>query len=106
MEIRFNPMKITGIESFGDVRGRTAAGVRSVYFILGTGYYSELAEDIKKLDRRLSADERCLYRRVTSFPLPGVREAAEYGEKWEKICNGEKVLTSEAETALKEVCAL
>lgn len=106
MEIRFNPMKITGIESFGDVRGRTAAGVRSVYFILGIGYYPELAEDIKKLDRRLSADERCLYRRVTSFPLPGVREAAEYGEKWEKICKGEKVLPPEAETALKEVCAL
>ncbi|MGN0637330.1 MAG: S1C family serine protease [Huintestinicola sp.] len=106
MEIRFNPMKITGIEAFGDVRGRTAAGVRSVYFIVGTGYYPRLSEDIIKLDRRLSADARCLYRRVTSFPLPGVKEAAEYGDKWDRLCKGEKVLPPETEAALKEVCAL
>ncbi len=106
MEIRFNPMKITGIEAFGDVRGRTAAGVRSVYFIMGTGCYPGLSEGIQKLDRRLSADERCLYRRVTSFPLPGVKEAAEYGDKWDRLCRGEKVLSQETETALKEVCAI
>lgn len=106
MEIRFNPMKITGIEAFGDVRGRTAAGVRSVYFILGTGYYPKLAEDIQSLDLRLSADERCVYRRVTSFPMPGVKEAAKYGDKWDRLCKGEKVLSPETETALKEVCAL
>lgn len=106
MEIRFNPMKITGIEAFGDVRGRTAAGVRSVYFILGTGYYPKLSEDIQSLDRRLSADERCVYCRVTSFPMPGVKEAAEYGDKWDRLCKGEKVLPAETETALKEVCSL
>ena len=106
MEIRFNPMKITGIEAFGDVRGRTAAGVRSVYFVMAAGYYPGLSEDIGKLDRRLSADERCIYRRVTSFPMPGVKEAAEYGGKWDRLCSGEKVLSPEMETALKEVCAL
>lgn len=106
MEIRFNPMKITGIAAFGDVRGRTAAGVRSVYFILGTGFYPRLAEDITDLDRRMSADERCIYRRVTSFPIPGVKEAAEYANKWDKLCKGEKVLAPEAESALKEVCSI
>lgn len=106
MEIRFNPMKITGIEAFGDVRGRTAAGVRSVYFVMAAGYYPGLSEDIGKLDRRLSADERCIYRRVTSFPMPGVKEAAEYGGKWDRLCSGEKVLSPEMETALKEVCSL
>lgn len=106
MEIRFNPMKITGIEAFGDVRGRTAAGVRSVYFIMAAGYCNTLSEDITSLDRRLSADERCIYRRVTSFPLPGVREAAEYGDKWDRLCRGERVLSPEAETALKEVCSV
>lgn len=106
MEIRFNPMKITGIEAFGDVRGRTAAGVRSVYFIMAAGYCPKLSEDIQSLDRRLSADERCIYRRVTSFPVPGVKEAAEYGDKWDRLCKGEKVLSSETETALKKVCDL
>lgn len=106
MEIRFNPMKITGIEAFGDVRGRTAAGVRSVYFIMAAGYYPGLSEDIQSLDRRLSADEKCIYRRVTSFPMPGVREAAEYGDKWDRLCRGESVLPDEAERALKEVCEL
>lgn len=106
MEIRFNPMKITEIEAFGDVRGRTAAGVRSVYFILMTGYCPTLSEEIKKLDLRLSRDERCSYRRVTAFPMPGVKEAAEYGDKWDRLCRGERVLSPETETALKEVCTI
>ena len=105
MEIRFNPMKITGVSAFGDVRGRTAAGVRSVYFILCTGYYDRLSEDIRELDGKMSADERCIYRRVTEFPAAGTKEAAEYGEKWERICRGEKVIATETEAALKEVCS-
>lgn len=106
MEIRFNPMKITGVGAFGDVRGRTAAGIRSVYFILCTGYYDGLSEDIRELDRKLSADEHCIYRRVTDLPVMGVKEAAEYGEKWERLCRGESVISPETEKALKEVCSI
>ena len=95
MEVRFNPMKITGVSAFGDVRGRTAAGVRSVYFVLSEGYCSELVKDIAELDRRLSADERCVYKRITEFPVPDVKEAAEYGEKWDRYKSGESVLSPE-----------
>ena len=106
MEIRFNPMKITGVGAFGDVRGRTAAGVRSVYFILCTGYYGGLSEDIRELDRKLSADERCIYRRVTELPVMGVKEAAEYDGKWERLCREESVMPPDMQNALKEVCSL
>ena len=104
MEVRFNPMKITGVSAFGDVRGRTAAGVRSVYFVLSEGYCSELVKDIAELDRRLSADERCVYKRITEFPVPDVKEAAEYGEKWDRYKSGESVLSPEKAEALKKTC--
>ena len=106
METRFNPMRITGAAAFGDVRGRTAAGVRSVYFVMCVGYYSGFADEIKALDKRMSEDTRCIYRRITEFPVPDVKEAEEYGEKWEKLSRGENILSEERKAALKEVCDL
>ncbi|MCI7768100.1 MAG: trypsin-like peptidase domain-containing protein [Oscillospiraceae bacterium] len=99
-------MKITGISAFGDVRGRTAGGVRSVYFVLCEGYYSELVRDITELDRRLSSDERCIYRRITEIPVPDVKESARYGEKWDRLRKGEAVLSAENAHALERVCGI
>ena len=106
MEVRFNPMKITGVSAFGDVRGRTAAGVRSVYFVLCEGYSGELVRDITELDRMLSEDDRCVYRRITEFPVPDVKESAEYGDKWERFQSGESVFSPEKAEALKKTCEI
>lgn len=104
MEVRFNPINITSPSAFAQVRGHTAAGVRSVYFAVCEGADESLCETVLSLDRTLSSDERCVYNRITEFPVPDVTEAAKYGEKWERFQKGESLLPENAAYALNEVC--
>lgn len=83
-------MKIDSLEAFGDIRGRRAGNVRSVYFVRAEGVCPDYGERIKRLDKRLSADGSCVYRRIDTFPVIRSTEDAEfYGKAADILLTGE-----------------
>ena len=83
-------MKINSLEAFGDIRGRRAGNVRSVYFVRAEGVCPDYGERITRLDKRLSADGSCVYCRIDNFPvIRSVADAEFYGKAADILLNGE-----------------
>lgn len=108
MEIRYNAMKIDSLAAFGDIRGRRVGNVRNVYFVRAEGICAGYEEQLLRLDKRLSSDDCCIYRRITDFPVMPVTEADFYGKAAERILNGgsgnilKKSLSTEDEKSISE----
>lgn len=101
-------MKIDSLEAFGDIRGRRAGNVRSVYFVRAEGICPDYGERITKLDKRLSADVSCIYRRIDTFPVIRSADDVEfYGKAADILLNGEykNILRNKlSEEAVKNIC--
>ncbi len=107
-EIRYNAMKIDSLAAFGDIRGRRAGNVRNVYFVRAEGICADYEEQILRLDKKLSSDSGCIYRRLTSFPVMLASEADFYGSAAERILSGagrsilKKSISTEIEKSISE----
>lgn len=70
-QVRHNPMKITSLMAFGNLRGTWSRGQKQVYFLRCIGFDGSYLEDISKLDGMLTKREAegfSGYMRIGRFP--------------------------------------
>ena len=87
MEIRYNVMRVTSIRGFARVKGGAGENSRDVYFVRMIGVGDSYADEIREMDRLLSAESaagRGAYSRISSFPrIVDPQEIEEYRKRFD-----------------------
>lgn len=94
MEIRYNAMKASGIQSFVNIHSNTRNSVKQVCFARCIGYNDSLSADLNSADAFLSNSPNYTYMRITGFAPQNTSEINTYISKYKQLRSPEPMLLS------------